>query len=268
MKRILFGSCFLLTGFLATSQAKEGKITFERTVQFQLTLSGNDSRLQNIMPRERKDKFELLFSGNKILWKPAEKDNTDDEMSFGDEGGPRIVLQTAGMDDISFFDLTQSKKIDQRELGGKNFIISDSISKMNWKITGETKTILGYKCMKATSQRMQESTRMTMENGQPSRKTFTDTLNISAWFTNEIPGSYGPENYQGQLPGTILELDINNGRTLFKAINIERKVDVASIKEPTKGKKLTQEEFVKEREKLFDEMQQNGGGGMRRIRVN
>jgi GLPGLI family protein len=67
------------------------------------------------------------------------------------------------------------------------------------------------------------------------------------------------------LPGTILEIDINNGRNTFKAIEISPKVDVAKIKEPSKGKKVTAEEFAKEREKLMQEMMQNGGGpgGMR-----
>ena len=92
-----------------------------------------------------------------------------------------------------------------------------------------------------------------------------DTLKIVAWFTNEIPGSFGPEMYQGQLPGIILEIDVNNGRSSFKAIEISPKVDVAKIKEPSKGKKATPEEFVKEREKMMQEMMQNGGGpgGMR-----
>ena len=108
--------------------------------------------------------------------------------------------------------------------------------------------------------------RMNMDNGKMTRENVTDTLNIVAWFTNEISGSFGPESYQGQLPGAILELDVNNGRTLYNAIEFAAKTDVAKIKEPTKGKKMTQAEFVKEREKLISEMQQGGGGNMRIIR--
>jgi GLPGLI family protein len=105
-----------------------------------------------------------------------------------------------------------------------------------------------------------------MDNGKMTRENVTDTLNIVAWFTNEIPGSFGPESYQGQLPGTILEMDINNGRTRYAAIDLSSKTDVAKIKEPSKGKKLTADEFAKEREKLYADMQQNGGGNMRIIR--
>jgi GLPGLI family protein len=73
--------------------------------------------------------------------------------------------------------------------------------------------------------------------------------------------------YQGQLPGTILEIDVNNGRNIFKAVEISPKVDVAKIKEPTKGKKATPEEFAKEREKLMQEMMQNGGGPGMRVNI-
>ena len=87
-------------------------------------------------------------------------------------------------------------------------------------------------------------------------------IGIIAWFTNEIQGSFGPEMYQGQLPGAILEMDINNGKSTFKALEVLSKIDVAKIKEPSKGKKVTPEEFVKEREKLMNDMQMNGGGNI------
>ena len=148
-------------------------------------------------------------------------------------------------------------------MGGKTFIVTDSIRKKNWKLTGETKAILGYHCMKASSVQTRESLRMTMENGNAKREQFTDTINIVAWFTNEIQGSFGPENYQGQLPGTILEINVNNGKYGFRAISVNEKTDVAKIKEPTKGKKLTPEEFAKEREQLYKDMQQSSGGNMR-----
>lgn len=261
MKRLLIA---LASGIAlpAMAQVKEGKIIFERTVQLQIRINDDNPAFQNMIPRERKDRFELLFTEGKSLWQPVEDDNQGDEMNFGNEGsGMRMVFRMPGSDDITFHNMAEGKKTEQRELGGKNYIINDSIKKMSWKIAGETKEILGYKCMKATSQRMQEGFRMTMDNGEAKRERVTDTLNIVAWFTNEIPGSFGPEMYQGQLPGTILEIDVNNGRSIFRAIEVSPKVDIAKIKEPSKGKKTTAEEFAKEREKLMQEMQQNGPGG-------
>jgi GLPGLI family protein len=264
MKRLLIASAMLIA-IPSLAQVKEGKILYERTMQLNIRINDDNPAMQNMIPKERKDKFELFFTEGKSLWQPVEDDGQSDETAFGDGGGMRMVFRMPGSNDVVFHNVADSKKVEQRELADKNYIITDSIRKLNWKVAGETKTILGHNCMKATSQRMQESFRMTMDNGEAKREKVMDTLNIVAWFTNEIPGSFGPEMYQGQLPGTILEIDVNNGRTSFKAIEISPKVDVAKIKEPSKGKKATPEEFAKEREKMMQEMMQNGGGpgGMR-----
>src|SRR6188768_7065 len=259
MKRLLIASAMLMT-IPSLAQVKEGKIVYERIMQLQIRINDDNPAFQNMIPKERKDKFELFFTEGKSLWQAVEDDGQSDETSFG-EGGMRMVFRVPGNDDIAFHNITESKKVDQREFGGKSYIIADSIKKMSWKVAGETKVILGHNCMKATTQRMQESFRMSMDNGEAKREKVMDTMNIVAWFTNEIPGSFGPDIYQGQLPGTILEIDVNNGRTSFKAIEISPKADVAKIKEPSKGKKVTAEEFAKEREKLMQEMMQNGGGG-------
>ena len=265
MKRLLIASAMLIA-IPTLAQVKEGKIVYERTMQMQIRINDDNPAFQNMIPKERKDKFELFFTEGKSLWQGVEDDGQSDETSFGDSGGGmRMVIRMPGNDDIAFHNITESKKVDQRELGGKSYIIADSIKKLSWKVAGETKVVLGHNCMKATTQRMQESFRMSMDNGETKREKVMDTLNIVAWFTNEIPGSFGPEMYQGQLPGTILEIDVSNGRTSYKAIEISPKVDVAKIKEPSKGKKATPEEFAKEREKMMQEMMQNGGGpgGMR-----
>ena len=39
------------------------------------------------------------------------------------------------------------------------------------------------------------------------------------------------------------------------------------MKEPSKGKKATPEEFAKEREKMMQEMMQNGGGPGMRVNI-
>ena len=264
MKRLLIASAMLIA-IPTLAQIKEGRIVFERTMQLNIRIDDDNPAMQNMIPKERKDKFELLFIDGKSLWQPIEEEAQSDETAFSDGGGMRMVFRVPGANDVVFHNITESKKVEQRELADKNYIISDSIRKLNWKVAGETKTILGHNCMKATAQRTQPSMRMTMDNGEAKREAVTDTLNIVAWFATDMPGSFGPDTYQGQLPGTILEIDINNGRSSFKAVEISPKVDVAKVKEPSKGKKTTQEDFAKEREKLMQEMMQNGGGpgGMR-----
>jgi GLPGLI family protein len=148
----------------------------------------------------------------------------------------------------------------------KKFIVADSIKKLSWKITGQTKTILGHVCQQAIAQRFGKRTSMNMDNGKMERKEMNDTTNMVAWFTTDIPVPAGPE-VQGQLPGLILALDMNDGRMVYQALEVSAKVNLASIKEPVKGKKVTPEEFRTETQKMMEEMQKNQGGGNRTFRV-
>jgi GLPGLI family protein len=97
---------------------------------------------------------------------------------------------------------------------------------------------------------------ISMDNGEMTRKEVPDTAQVVVWFTPAIPVSAGPD-YEGQLPGLILQVDIN-GNTTYKAIEVSQKADIAAIKEPKKGKKVTAEEFNKERDKMMAEMHRNG----------
>jgi len=102
---------------------------------------------------------------------------------------------------------------------------------------------------------------MSMENGEMKRQQVADTA-IVAWFTTDIPVSCGPGSYQSQLPGMVLEVDENNSQTIYKAVEVSPKVSLNKIKEPKDGKKMTAAEFIKERDKIMEEMRKNKPGNM------
>jgi GLPGLI family protein len=244
------------------AQQKEGTVIYERTAQLRIRIDDNDHMAQ-MMPKTRIDKFELNFGNNQSLWKHVDEDNNADEMN----GGMQIRMMGPGQDDITWCNFDAARKTDQRNMFDKMFIVADSIKKLSWKLSGQTKTILGHVCQQATAQQFGKRTMMTIENGKMEHKEINDTSNLVAWFTTDIPVSAGPE-VQGQLPGLILALDINEGRMLYKALEISPKVNLASIKEPVKGKKVTPEEFRTETQKMMEEMQKNqGSGGNRTIRI-
>ena len=249
--------CGLLTLSLGSiAQMKQGRIVYERKVQLKVQVS--DPAFQNLIPNERKDQFELLFDNTKTLWRIA-NDGQDEEMNFDNGSGAQIRIVTPGSNDVLYSDLAASRKVEQKEVMTKQFTVEDSIRRMNWKLGSETKNIMGYTCKMATTSKTQKSQRVNMNNGEMKTEEVTDTLNIVAWFTDAITLGAGPESYQGQLPGTILELDVNNGRSKYTAVEVSPKMDPKEIKEP-KGKKITQEQFVMERDKMFKEMNENGGG--------
>lgn len=247
---------------LCFAQQNEGKVIYERTMQIQMRIADND-QAEQMLPKTRTDKFELTFGNNQSLWKHIDEEENVDEVN---NNGMQIRMMAPGMDDITFFDFGKDRKVEQREMFGKKLLVIDNIRKLNWKLSDDTKTILGHTCHKATAQRFGKRMMMNMDNGKMERKEINDTSNLVAWFTSDIPVPAGPE-VQGQLPGLILALDMNDGRMLYKALEISPKVDIASIKEPTKGKKVTPEEFLVERNKMMDEMQKTNQGGNRTIRI-
>ncbi len=265
MKKILtlFALCGCVFGY---AQMKEGKVVYQRTFELPTRIFGNNPEMAAQLPRKRTDQYELLFGNNQSLWQylPDANSEGDPNTFTSSNGGAIAVIRVAGGgNDLSYSNLEKGLVVEQREIADKNYIVTDSIRKLNWKLTNETKTILNYTARKAISQRIGTRMQMSMENGQMKREQVPDTTSIIAWFTTDIPVSAGPASYQGQLPGLILELDENNGRVVFTAAEVSPKVSVNKIKEPKNGKKITAAEFDKERDKIMQEMQRNAPNGMR-----
>jgi GLPGLI family protein len=240
------------------AQTKAGFVQYEMVIQLQgqIQIQGLPAGVE--LPKSRTSHFELSFGNNQSLWKTAEE-APEPEMAGG--GGVQLRTFSFGGGDIVFADFNTKMKTEKKELLDKSFIVEDSIrNNLNWKMTGETKTILGYTAMKATTSRVSKSFKTSMVDGQITRTESVDTLPVVAWFTTAIPVAAGPSSYEGQLPGLILELDFGNGRNVYKAISVSDKVKLDSIKAPKGKKKHTPAEFEAERKKVMDEMQKNGGG--------
>jgi GLPGLI family protein len=266
-KWLLCGMALTLAISSLTAQQTQGKVTYTRTVKLQMSFAGMPGGLEQQLPSSRTDKYELVFGNNQSLWKQGEQE-PEEEQSFGD-GGMQIRMVVAGSNDVLYCNFDNSRRVEKREMFDKTFIVDDTITKLKWKMTGESKTILNHNCMKAEAVRISKRMTMNMDNGKMERKEIDDTAKIVAWFAMDIPVSAGPSEFQGQLPGLILELDVRNGDQVYLATGIAETTDLAVIKEPTGKKKYTQEEFKKERDKMLEEMNQNNGGGNRRvIRMN
>lgn len=268
MKKILIAGFAVLASGLVQAQQKEGTVAYERTTQMQVRMQGMNEEMERMIPRSRVDKFELSFGDNQSIWKPAEQDEPETTDFGGEGGGVQIRMIAPGSNDVLYTNFGQSRRVEERELFDKKFIVDDSIRSLKWKLGEETKTILGHLCRKAMASNIGTRMMVNMDNGKMERKEVADTTNIIAWFTTDFAVPAGPAEYQGQLPGLILEMDINNGRQLFKATSISEKADLTIIKEPQGKKRYTVAEFRKEREKMLEQMQRNNHSGNRVIRMN
>lgn len=132
MKRILIAGCALLAFAAANAQQKEGKVTYERTVQMEVRFAGMNEEMQRMIPRSRTDKFELDFSNNHSIWRQAaEPDNNEDVI--GGEGGFQIRTVAFGVDDVVYTNFETAKRVEQREMFDKKFLIDDSVRGLKWK---------------------------------------------------------------------------------------------------------------------------------------
>ncbi len=161
--------------------------------------------------------------------------------------------------------------LEESEFFGKQFLISDSGTKPDWKLEAETKKIGEYICYKATLVKEVDAfsiaafgRRGNNNNDAAEKKDETPkTMIVTAWYTPQIPVSQGPGEYWG-LPGLILEVNAGTTTVLCTEItmNPEEKV---TLKMPKKGEKVTREEYNKIVKKKTDEMREQfrGRGGNR-----
>ena len=225
---------------LASAQSNEGVIQFEEKINVHRSLPPDAEDMKAMIPEFRTHKSELLFNATESLYRNVEEE--EDEPPT--EGGG-VVMRIQRPEATFYRNFTTHRKVDYREFFGKNYLIEDTLAGGNWKLGSETKQILGYNCLKATT---------------------TDTVRkreITAWFTDALSLSSGPSQF-GQLPGLILEIDINNGEIVMSAQKVDlKKLKKGEIEAPKKGEKITGAEFQK---LMAERMRENGGRPMRIIR--
>ncbi|PHR11737.1 MAG: ribonuclease Z [Aequorivita sp.] len=175
--------------------------------------------------------------------------------------------------------------VEENEFFGKQFLVTDSIQNLDWQITKESKTIGQYIAFKATAVKKvdpndysmarpkkkdeKENAEVKKDSTQPQDPMdmieIPEEIEVTAWFTPQIPVSNGPGEYAG-LPGLILELNVYRTTLLCSKIVMNPK-EAEKIEPPKKGKEVTREEYVKIVKEKTDELRENfqnrGGNGRR-----
>ncbi len=264
MKHWITAAAFMAsTGLIA--QQREGTVLYEKKMNMHKNLQ--NEQMKAFIPEFRNTKHMLLFSDSVSIYRMIPEEEAPDPFSGGGGGGQVVIRMGGGGDGGDMYkNFSQQRGIQSLEMGGKNFLIIDTLKPQPWKITEETKKILGYTCYKAT--RKMPQPRMMLRTMSVGGSGSSDTLKNSiantpkeieviAWYTNDIITPAGPENY-GQLPGLILQLDIDNGTTVFNATEVKVTLNKKDLKEPTKGKAISRTEY----QKLMTEMMNNQGPGM------
>jgi GLPGLI family protein len=263
MKKVLLLMMMAGSYGLVSAQTKEGTIIYERKVNMHRTIT--DEQMRAMIPEFRTTKHMLLFSDSISLYKAVPEDEAPDPFGGGG-GGVRMVFRSPGDAGELYKNLSQAKSIQASEVGGRNFLITDSIKIQPWKLGTETKIIMGHLCHKATRMvpvAVGRIRTVTMGGGNATpvdttQQTKPREAEAVAWYAEDMISPTGPESY-GQLPGVILQLDIDNGQTVYTATEIKKNADPKELKEPKKGKVITRAEYVKMMSEMMNNQIQGGG---------
>jgi len=241
----LFCFIFFVGGLLAQ---QTGTINYSETHKLEIEgVNGLD--LGDMLPSEISAGKSLYFDNGVSVYRDAE-DNVDEDVEMtSDDGSFKMIIETSSVDEVLYTNLKEKISLNQTGFMGKEFLIESLLDKPKWKITNEKIKYLGYVCQKATMTRIIEASHGTGEEAQEQE--------VVAWFTTEIPVSIGPGSYN-QLPGAILMVSVDDGKTEIKATEVRFEAPVKFFLEtPTKGQKVTQEEYEKiiaEKTKEIQEM--------------
>ena len=174
------------------------------------------------------------------------------ELEKEGQGGMRFMSMMAGGGGTLYKDLSAGTYLDKVEFFGKQFLITDTIEKLDWKLEKGTKAIGKYQCNKAVAERVVTLTRSESVDGESRDTTFQDTITVTAWYTMQVPVSNGPSQYGG-LPGLIMEL--NDGQTTMLCTRVSiRPGEEMEIKKPDGGEEVSQAEYEQITQEKIEEM--------------
>jgi len=255
--KILVIAIAFIASSIINAQDFQGVATYksQRKMDIKLDSTQMNSEMHQRMMAMMKKQFEkthiLTFNKEESIYKE------DEQLEAPQPQGMVMVMVQTGGSDVMYKNTKEKRYTNQNESFSKLFLIQDKLEPINWELGSETKNIGDYTCYKATFKREVEVRQSGISvNGdkdlEEDAKPEMQEITVTAWYTLEIPVNAGPAEYHG-LPGLILE--VNDGTTVMMCsrvvLNPEKTIE---IKEPTKGKKITQEKYDAMMEKKMKEM--------------
>lgn len=258
-KVVLLLAFMMIVSSNLKAQNFQGQAIYQTKVNVSIELDSTKmgkqkaDEIKKMMQKHFEKKYVLDFNQFESIYKEEEKLEQP-----GEGGGIRIM----GMgNDIYYKNIKEKRYVNQTESMSKEFLIKDSLPKLNWELTKESKMIGDYLCFKATAIKQVRDHKREFDemdkqesSSEDMPKYFKD-IEIEAWYTPEIPVNNGPSEYWG-LPGLILEIHRDKTMQLCEKITLNPK-DAKPIVEPNKGKEISQESYdaiMEEKSKEMREM--------------
>lgn len=211
-------TCLIAGNYSFGQFVQSGKITYERKT--------NLLKIENLPPflkkyaEEKKvkiDEFILTFNEKGSVFAP--------KAATAISNDPSEMLTTKN---TVYANHTNQDRMTMMDMMGNKIYIQDTINKIKWTMTDNTRRLAGYECKMAIYRK-------------------DSVTNIYAWYAEELVPAVGPETFSG-LPGTILGLATEDGGIVYFAKSVEIvKVEDNSLKYDTgKTKVYTKKGFEEE----------------------
>ena len=267
---LLFFGIGLQTAF---AQGFTGRAYYKSTSKISISIDSTKmapeqmAQIQASLKKQMEQNYVLSFNQTESTWKKEE--SLGGGPATASAGGAVFMVATSGEGSMLYKNIADQSYAQEREVMGKEYLIQEKSEPFEWELSGETKKVGNYTVQKASFTKIVDSKRFS--TGMTEMENVKDTLQVTVWFTPEIPVSHGPENYFG-LPGLILEVQ-NQGRTLIcEKIELNPSAEPVVIERPSKGKEISLEEFKKMEEEGMKQMMNRyqgkpGSGATMQIRI-
>lgn len=227
----------LIAGNLLAQDA--GTIWYEEDITFNLPPEVA-IRIKDA-PKSRQKQMILAWDDHEVSY--INNPSTQDDRSVRRRGNTMFIR--GSRKSIKYLNYQDSTVIEEKEMMNREFSIRDSLPEITWKVdVSSQRDIIGYTCMKAS--------------------TTVDTIDVVAWWTPEIPVSYGPDGYGG-LPGVVLALGYGENKAILAKrieLNTDSTEQVVLLEESKKT--MDRAEYDLKMEERHKEMQKMWGGSRKR----
>lgn len=227
---LLFAACFVQG---QTQFYSKVKIEFQKTSYVHAYIKDVEpewyERAKDWAPKELVSFHDFIGDNTKSIYKPGRE--VEVQKNF---------FMPMSNKNIVYNDYTTGTTIAQKPVFEETFLMQDSIPKIKWRLTADTRTIAGFDCRKAVG-------------------LLDDTVGVIAYYTDELNIQGGPEGITG-LPGMILGLSVPRLHAVWLATKVDVfDVNMNAVTPATKGKKVDRATMMQALDKVLRQWGTYGG---------
>jgi GLPGLI family protein len=218
---LLKGSIYAQTPFFHAIKVEFEKTIYVRQMYKELEPEWYEM-IKDHLPQTAISYFDYIGDTTKSIYKPGREGIVD----------LRSGYQPIADKNVVYSDFKAGKMVSLKPVFEETFLVEDSLAKIKWKITSDTREIAGFECRKAVG-------------------ILNDSIGVFAFYTDQLLVSGGPESIHG-LPGMILGMGIPRLHITWFATKVEvNGVNLNSVVPASKGKKVTNKSMIESLEKVL-----------------